>query len=123
MLRLEAEAITMLVALGCFALEAAIKEVAAIKLNSGLRGMHCHHAARLRFGDSCGKPKLSSGAVHNKIVIVTFPELQVLVVCCDTFSNRIGRRKSKGVPSTFCSSPVGISPESIGVKRSAAIII
>ena len=93
MLRLEAQAITLLVDLACLALESAIQEVATVKLNSGLRRVHRHHAARLRFGDTRGKAKLSSGAVHNEIVIVTFPELQLFVVCCDTFSNRVGPAK------------------------------
>ena len=123
MLRLEAEAITLLVDLACFALESAIQEVATVKLNSGLRRVHRHHAARLRFGDTRSKAKLSSSAVHNEIVVVTFPELQLLVFAAIRSPIVWGRRKSNGVPSTFCSSPGGISPESIGVKRSAAIII
>lgn len=33
----------------------------------------------------------------------------------------LARRKSKGVPDTRASSPVGIRPASVGVKREAAI--
>ena len=89
MLRLEAEAITLLVDFPCFALESAIQEVAAVELNSGLCRVHRHHTARLGFGDTRGQANPSSGAVHNEIVVVTFSEVQLLIVRSDTFSNRV----------------------------------
>ena len=49
MLRLETEAETAVVNLSCFAVRAAIQEVAAVKLNARFGGQYLEHSAGARF--------------------------------------------------------------------------
>src|SRR5260370_8815661 len=102
MLRLHAESRTPSVDLARLTVQSSVQKVARVKLKTGLRREHFHHATRLRLSHLGGRFRPRSRAVQHPVVIVAGPEFYLLVARVDPLPNRRGSTK---IESRACDIP------------------
>src|SRR5512140_306747 len=88
MLRLQAETEALLVLLSPFANTCAIEEVARVKLNPRLCRVDIHYATAGFFVDGCRKREFVTLLIEDPVVIVSQPELQLLIRVVDPCTDR-----------------------------------
>src|SRR5260370_31033936 len=66
--------------------QSSVQKVARVKLKTGLRREHFHHATRLRLSHLRGRLHARSRAVQHPVVIVAGPKPNLLVARVDPFS-------------------------------------
>lgn len=120
MLRLKGDRAVLDIRKAVLAHHRAIEIVSPIELHAGLGREHFHPSAAFRV-IHLGRLAKSSGLslVQDPVMVISPTSPELFVVSLKTEPMTVGVRKSKGVPSTGASSPVGISVSSTGVYRSA----
>src|SRR6185437_7742467 len=93
MLRLQAEAIPQRILRTRPALERAVEEVARVELHARLRRFDAQHAAASRVIYLCRGVKYTHLSAQNPVMVVTTPELQLLVVRIDALANYVRARE------------------------------
>ena len=71
MLRLQTKAIAFLVNLSAFACDAAVQEIARVKLNAGFGRVDFHHSPARGFVGSGRERKTARAVIKHPVVIVT----------------------------------------------------
>ena len=119
MLRLQTQRRPRRINLAAFPLKRPVQVIARVKLNAGLRRPHLHHAPARRLLHARRQTQLIALLIEHKIHVVAFAELQLFVALPDPRANRRRLAEIERSPRHRPQLPVGISPASTGVKRSA----
>ena len=77
------------------AFDFAFNVIGGVELHARLRRENIHRAARLRIGDARGQRWRVTGAIQNKVVIVAFAVLHLLICGINARSDRGGLAKIK----------------------------
>src|SRR5690348_3289907 len=96
-LRLEAEAETVAVGDAALAVDAAVEEIAAVKLNARLRGQDFQFPSRFFVVNAGGEDEAGLViAIQDEIVVVALAEFELLVVVIDARADGRGFAKIEG---------------------------
>lgn len=103
--------------------QGAVEEITAVELDARFGRPNLHITPRSGFIDRSRQLQvMGAPARQHPIVVVAVAVAELFEIGIEARPDRCGRRKSIGVPSTGIRRPVGMSVESTGVKKSAAII-
>ena len=98
-----------------FALRRSIEKIAAVELNPGLGCLDGDRPPAVGLNHPGSLDKSALASIEHPVLVIPNRPMELLVVLANAVAHRSGFAEVEGRARDRASSPVGISPESIGV--------